>query len=69
MHLFGVHAALPGVDNDVVHLQVAQAGRIKAQVQVHEGAVQRRPLNTTPTYYDAPTIVGLHNTENNHKSW
>ena len=58
MHLFGVHSAFPGVDNDVVHLQVAQASRIKAQMQVHERAVQRYALTQHP---DTVTMIQPNN--------
>ena len=38
-HLLRVHAVLPAVHNNVVHLQIVQARRIEASMQVHEAAI------------------------------
>lgn len=47
MHLLSINPPFPAVHNNVVELQVVQALRIEAQVQVHKAPIQRGALQIT----------------------
>ena len=49
MHLLGVNSPLPAIHNNVVELQIIQAVRVEAEVQVHETATQRGVLQVLLT--------------------